>query len=171
VILAVAALAIGGDPSVVPIPIGPGPRFRPPAIAREGRPVGDLTCERAGKTYRIHLELFAERKVIVIPPGIGVARSRCVYPAYTLTPTGVFEVRAGAKLTLGDLFRIWGRRLGERSLLSFRSPSPVRAYVAGKRHHGPITEIPLTPRAQIVVELGPYIPPHRTYVFPRREQE
>jgi hypothetical protein len=171
VILVAAALAIGGDPSVVPIPIGPGPRFRPPVIAREGRPVGELTCERAGKTFRIHLELFAERKVIVIPPGIGVASTGCVYPAYTLTPTGVFEVRAGAKLTLGDLFRIWGRRLGERTLLSFRSDQPVRAYVAGKQYRGPIAEIPLTPRAQIVVELGPYIPPHRTYVFPKRGQE
>jgi hypothetical protein len=168
IVLAALALAAGGDPSVVPIPIGPGPRFQPTAIARDGRPVGELECRPAGKTFRIHLELFAERKVVVVPSGIGVARSGCVYPARTLTPTGVVEVERGAKLRLGDLFRIWGRRLGERALLSFRSSRPVRAYVAGRRHDGPAAELPLTPGAQIVVELGPYVPPHPTFLFPQR---
>ena len=98
-----------------------------------------------------------------------MARNGCVYPARTLTPTGVFEIERGAKLRLGDLFRIWGRRLGERSLLSFRSDSPVRAYVAGKRFAGRPAEIPLTPGAQIVVELGAYVPPHPRYLFPKRD--
>ena len=107
-----------------------------PRSSRDGRPVGTLTCGPAGKTFRVHLELFAQRKVVVVPPGIGVARSGCVYPARTLAPTGIVEVEPGAKLRLGDLFRIWGRRLGPRALLSFRSGSPVRAYVAGKRFAG-----------------------------------
>ena len=168
IVLAVAlALAGGGDPSIVPIPVGQGPRFQPSVIARDGRPVGKLTCGPAGKTFRVHLELFAQRKVVIVPPGIGVARNGCVYPARTSTPTGVVEVERGAKLRLGDLFRIWGRRLDEHRLLTFPSRQPVRAYVAGKRYDGPAAEIPLTPGAQIVVEVGPYIPPHSTYLFPK----
>jgi hypothetical protein len=170
VIEVVAALALYGDPSVIPLPIGSAPRYTPRAIAREGRPVGTLTCGEPGKTFRVHVELFAHRKVILVPPGIGIARSGCVYPARTLTPTGVFEIEEGAKLRLGDLFRIWGRHLGERSLLSFRSRSPVRGYVAGKPFRGKPADIPLTPGAQIVVELGAYVPPHPTYLFPSRDE-
>jgi hypothetical protein len=165
---AVAALALGGDPSIVPLPVGSGPRFVPSAVPRAGRPLGELVCGPAGKTFRVHIELFAHRRVVIVPPGIGVARSGCVYPAHTLTPTGVVEVARGAKLRLGDLFRIWGRRLGKRDLLSFRSASPVRAYVAGRRFAGRPVDVPLTPGAQIVVELGAYVPPHATYLFPSR---
>jgi hypothetical protein len=167
---AAAAFALGGDPSIVPLPVGPAPRYVPSAVPRDGRPVGSLACGPAGKTFRVHIELFAHRRVVIVPPGIGVARSGCVYPAHTLTPTGVVEVAHGAKLRLGDLFRIWGRRLGQRELLSFHSSSPVRAYVAGKRFAGPPASVPLTPGAQIVVELGAYVAPHATYLFPRREE-
>jgi hypothetical protein len=169
ILLAAALASIGGDPSIVPIPIGRGPRFTPPAIVRDGSPVGELRCGPPGKTFRVHLELFAHRRVIVIPPGIGVARGGCVYPAWTDTPTGVFEVAQGSKLRLGDLFRIWGRRLGHRTLLSFASKAPVRAYVAGKPYRGRVADVPLKPGAQIVGELGQYVPPHATYLFPRRD--
>ena len=130
-ILLAAALALagGGDPSIVPIPVGQGPRFQPTAIARDGRPVGTLTCGPAGKTFRVHLELFAQRKVVIVPPGIGVASNGCVYPARTSTPTGVVEVERGAKLRLGDLFRIWGRRLGGAPAAHV----PVEAAGAGVR--------------------------------------
>ncbi len=95
---------------------GPGRATgRPPSRAPGGRS-GTLTCGPAGETFRVHLELFAHRRVVIVPAGIGVARGGCVYPARTLTPTGVVEVARGAKLRLGDLFRIWGRRLGPRSL-------------------------------------------------------
>ena len=165
---AVAALSGGGDPSIVPIPIGPGPRYRPAVVVRDGSPVGPFRCGQPGETFRVHIELFAKRLVVVVPQGIGVARSGCVYPARTLAPTGVVEIERGARLTLGDLFRIWGRKLGTHQLLSFRSKQPVLAFVAGKRYAGAAAEIPLTPNAQIVVEIGGYVPPHRTYLFPKR---
>jgi len=72
------------------------------------------------------------------------------------------------RLGLGDLFRIWGRRLGPRQLLSFTSASPVRAYVAGRRFRGRPADVPLEPGAQIVLELGAYVPPHARYLFPQR---
>ena len=169
VLAAVLALAGGDDPSIVPIPIGPGPRFRPAAIVRSGEPVGPFTCGPPGKSFRVHIELFAERRSIVVPPGIGVASSGCVYPARTRGRLGVVEVAVGSRLTLGDVFRIWGRGSG-----SGRCSRSRRLAGAGLRRGQAVPrpggEVPLKPGAQIVVELGPYIPPHKTFLFPPREE-
>ena len=49
--LALLALAIGGDPSVHPWPIGPGLRYRPPAQQLDGRPLGRLRCSAAPQPF------------------------------------------------------------------------------------------------------------------------
>jgi hypothetical protein len=113
---------------------------------------------------RVHLEVFAERRVVVIPPKVGV-RQGCRYPLRTLTPTGVVELdRAG--FTLGDFFAVWQMPLSSRRLLTFRGS--VTAYVAGKRWEGQVGAIPLSDRAEIVLEVGGYIRPHSFYLFPPR---
>jgi hypothetical protein len=156
VIELVAALALAGDPSVRPWPVGPGPAYRPPA-----GPVQTALCP-VGGTFAVHLELFAERKVVIVPAGIGA----CSDPVRTRTPTGIVEVAGGKRRTVGDLFRVWGQALGAHRLASFRSASPVRAYVNGRAVAGPVSAVPLTKNAQIVLEIGGYVPPHRTFLFP-----
>ena len=117
---------------------------------------------------------------MIVPAGIGVAAPRarvgayvrprgCSYPARTLDPTGVVEVRRGARLTLRDLFAVWGKPLSRTRLAGFsaRRSDPVRAYVAGKRWYGDPGSILLSRHAQIVLELGRYIPPHRFFLFRR----
>jgi hypothetical protein len=42
----------------------------------------------------------------------------------------------------------------------------VRAYVAGRRWRGPLGAIPLRRHAQIVLELGRFVPPHGFFRFP-----
>jgi hypothetical protein len=124
------------------------------------------TCESGPLrgAIRVHLELFAKQRVVVIPAKIGVRRD-CRYPIRTLTPTGVLEVERPG-LTLGDFFGIWRMPLSEHRLLTFSGA--VTAYVAGERWKGDPTSIPLRDRAQIVVEVGGYVPPHRFYLFPPR---
>jgi hypothetical protein len=160
-LLALAALA--GDPSVRPWPIGPGPAYRPAPAAR---PTPGLACAKGGSAFAVHVELFANRRAIVVPAGIGVARG-CSYPARTRTPTGIVEVARDSNVSLGDLFRIWHQPLGPRRLLSFRSPSPVRAYVNGHRAGGSVGSIRLEPGAEVVLELGGYVPPHASFLFPK----
>jgi hypothetical protein len=75
----------------------------------------------------------------------------------------VVEIRPGARLTLGDLFRIWGQRLGRRRIAGFRGP--VVAFVNGVRRRGDPAAIRLTRHAQIVLELGGYLAPHPSYRF------
>jgi len=164
--LALAVLALGGDPSVHPWPIGPGPRYRPPAQQLDGRAVGSLRCGGNAGVFPAHVELFVNRRVVIIPTGIG-RTTRCDYSLRTRAPIGVVEVARGTRATIGDLFRLWGQPLTSHRLASFRSPRPLRAYVAGKLVRGDVAHVPLTPKAQIVIELGAYVPPHRSFLFPR----
>jgi hypothetical protein len=156
-------------------PIGAGPRFRPPV---RGAWVPGACLPAPGRRYGVHLELFAANRVVLLAPGIGVrrpwrsvggriTRAACYGSLVTLDPTGVVFVRPGLRLTVGDVFAAWGRPLGAHRLLSFRSGGGVRAYVDGRRWtRTPPAEIPLTRHAEIVLELGPYVPPHRSFAFP-----
>jgi hypothetical protein len=183
IVLAAAAASVGASISLSlrPSPIGVGPLYRPGAATRavlEGRPLGRrLSCGEAGARYGVHLELFAYRRVVIVPAGIGVAAPStrrfgsvvprgCSYPARTLTPTGVIELRRGARLTLADLFRLWSQPLGRHRLAGFRSSRPVLAFVGGRRWVGHPGAVPLTPHAQIVLEIGGYVPPHVSFLFP-----
>ena len=163
--LALTLLAVGGDPSVQPWPIGPGPRYQPPARKLDGRPIGSLTCGRGRATFAVHVEVFVNRRVVIVPRNIGRAPA-CDYPVRTRLPIGVLDVARGTSATIGDLFRLWGQQLARRRIASFRSRTPVRAYVGGTLVRGDAARVRLTPRAQIVIELGAYLPPHRSFLFP-----
>jgi hypothetical protein len=135
-----------------------------------------MRCERAaGPRFGAHLELFAARRVVLVAPGIGVAPprtrtgayvrgGRCSYGVRTREPTGVVEVAAGTRATLGGLFAVWGQPLGRGRMAGFRGP--VRAYVDGRPWHGDPGAIPLVRHAQIVLEVGGFVPPHASYRFP-----
>jgi hypothetical protein len=156
-------------------PIGVGPRFQPPA---RGPVLG--RCRRGlGPRFPIHLELFAANRVVLIPTGIGtrppravfagrIVRASCYGNLVTLEPTGVVLVAAGRRATVGDLFRSWGQALSRTQLASFRAAPGrrVAVYVAGRMVGRSPGEVELTPRAEIVLEVGPHVPPHRTFTFP-----
>jgi hypothetical protein len=86
----------------------------------------------------------------------------------TIEPTGVVLVRRAASLTVADIFRSWGQPLSRRRLASFSAPpgEQVTAFVDGRPWHGPPGNVPLRPHSEIVLEVGPHVPPHRTYTFP-----
>jgi hypothetical protein len=166
------------DPSYIPVPFGRGPHYRPPALSvgvALAATIAGMPCRAAdGRRYGAHLELFADRRVIAIPAGIGVAPpqrrdgayvrgGRCSYPLRTVESTGVIELVPEPTRTLRDFFRIWGQRLGSRRLLSFRGR--VLAFVDGRPWTGAPGAIPLRRHAQIVLELGGSLPPHRVYRF------
>jgi hypothetical protein len=161
-VLAAAIVFAALPPFVHPWPIGPGLQYRPAAPARDGRPVSGMRCGSAHARFAAHVELFAHRRVVVVPRGIGRGPG-CAYPLRTLQPTGV--VLATRIATLGDLFRIWGRQLGPRRLLSFLGP--VRVFAGGRPVGGDPRTVRLLPRREVVIELGGYLPPHPSYVFPK----
>src|SRR5204863_9694635 len=141
-------------------PIGRGPLYQPrplsTAVAR-ALPVGTLRCTAdTGARVGAHVELFANERVVIVPAGVGVAAphrrdgiyvrgGRCTYPALTTEPTGVIQLRRGAGVTLGELFRLWGQPLSPRRLAGFSAEpgEQVRAYVNGRPWRGELGAIPL----------------------------
>jgi hypothetical protein len=137
---------------VHPWPIRWLPAATTPAV-RTGAPVGALRCGHAPARFRVHVEVFIRRAVAIVPAGIGHGPG-CVYPLRTSTPTGVVEVAARGA-TLDDLLRVWGQT-------RFRT---ARVYVGGRRA-GAARTLRLTPHAEVVLEVGGYVPPHPSYLFP-----
>ena len=120
-------------------------------------------CAVAGAPpKRLHLELFANGFAIVIPSRVGVRSARCHAHEWTDTPTGVVHFDRAA--TIGDLFRVWGMPLGPRRLLSFRGA--VRAYLDGVRVRADPRSLQLRDGEELVLESGPFVPPHRSFLFP-----
>ena len=185
VTLGLAACSATQTPAVAQLqsrPVGTGPRFRidpvGSSVAR-ARPVAGLVCSRRGpRRFGVHLELFADDRVVIVPAGIGIAPphsrggayvvgGRCSYPARTLEPTGVIQVTRGARVTLGQFFALWGQPLGRHRFAGFRGRpgDPVLAFVDGRPWLGDPRTIPLRRHANIVLELGGYVLPHSRYVF------
>jgi hypothetical protein len=171
--------AHGGGPRFAPVPIGPGPEYRPPAgWPLEGVHYGPLAAlgglpGDVGSGARIHLELFANRLVVVVPGGIGVSAGRTTLYgfitdapwhalAWTTEAGGVVHVsRPGMRL--GDVFAIWGQPLGADRMLTWAGP--VRAFVDGESFRGDPAAITLSDGKQIVLEIGGYVPPHASFMF------
>src|SRR5580704_12651470 len=155
-------------------PIGSGASFRPPATG----PVTGGCRQRLGPRSGVHVELFADNRVVIVAAGIGtrpprshllgrISRAACYGTVVTLEPTGVVLVRAGSRPLLSDLFRAWGQPLSPRRLASFASTGmPVAVFVDGRRWHGLPGNVPLTAHSEIVLEIGPHVPPHTSYAFP-----
>ena len=156
-------------------PIGRGPRFQLPA---NGPVIGQCT-RRLGVRVGVHVEVFAANRVVLIPAGIGtrpprafsagrISSARCYGELVTLDPTGLVLVRSGSHPVLGDLFRSWGEPLSTRRLASFSALGRARVavFVNGQRWRGPPGRVPLGRHAEVVLEIGPYVPPHRSYTFP-----
>jgi hypothetical protein len=156
-------------------PIGHGARFHPPAsgaVTGRCRPV-------LGSRVGVHVELFAANRVVLVAAGIGtrpplrhsagrITAARCFGDLVTLEPTGVVLVRRGARLTLADLFRSWGQPLSSRRIASFPAGSgrSVEVFVDGRRWRGAPGRVPLSAHSEIVLEVGPHVPPHPSYTFP-----
>lgn len=158
-------------------PIGIGPRFHPGVSG----PVGGPCDRKLGRRFEVHVEVFAADRVVLLPAGIGVREpvrmrdgrivsARCFGAIVTLDPTGVVFVRAGDRVSLRDLFRAWGQPLGRHALVGFLTHpgGSVTVYVNGRESATAPGLIRMTPGSEIVLEIGPHVPPHRSYVFPAK---
>jgi hypothetical protein len=187
IIAAAAVPACGTRPAAIPgpaippallsqaRPIGAGPRFRPPAAG----PVAGRCASSLGSRDGVHVEVFAADRVVLLPAGIGtrppravlsgrITGARCFGALVTLDPTGLVLVRPGTLFMLEDLFGSWGQPLTPTRLASFsaRADEQVAVFVNGRAWPGAPGAVPLTPHAEIVLEVGPHVPPHVSYAFP-----
>jgi hypothetical protein len=160
-------LALLAAAALVPTPIGVGPRYHPPPAAH-----GACVARPLRGASRVHLELFANRRVVIVPAAIGVRDARlelgrvvaaqCRARFWTNDPSGVVAFDGPA--TLGGFFAVWGRRLGPARLLGF--PGALRVYRNGVRIGVDPRRVVLRDGDELVLEVGGYVPPHRSYRFP-----
>jgi hypothetical protein len=156
-------------------PIGFGPQFHPGVSG----PVIGRCAPTLGRRVGVHVELFARNQVVLIARGIGtraplrffagrIAGARCYGSLVTLDPTGVIYMRPGAHAVLADLFRSWGEPLSRRRLAAFVAAgrTEVAVFVNGRPRIGDPRSVPLSAHAEIVLEVGPHVPPHPRYTFP-----
>jgi hypothetical protein len=154
--------------ALVPTPIGVGPRYHP-------QPAIHAPCHAQSVIggRRVHLELFAGRRVVIVPAAIGlraprrsvgrVVAARCRAAIWTLDSTGV--IRFDGTPTLGEVFAVWVRAVAPNRLLTFRGA--VTVFRNGARWRGDPRLLELRDGDQLVLEVGGYVPPHRSYLFPR----
>ena len=139
-----------------------------------------MSCQPTSRAATLaHLEVFAAGHVVQIPAGIGFApplrrhgayvhMGRCVYPMRTVEPTGLLLLAAGPLRTLGQFFDLWGQPLSYREVAGFRAPSGqhVSVFRSGVLWPASPSSAPISPYAQITIEVGPRVPPHTGYTFP-----
>jgi hypothetical protein len=178
---ALAAAGCGGRDAAATAPLPRAlvaqarPRFQAPARG----PIPGACRHALGPRTGVHVELFAANRVVIVPAGIGtrppierlsgrIVAARCFGELVTLEPTGLVLVRRGKRLLLSDLFRAWGEPLSATRLGPFPAPSGtrVRVFIGGRRWRGSPAAVPLRSHAVIVLEVGPYVPPHVAYRFP-----
>jgi len=162
-----------------PPPVSREPGFVLPAASPavvDGRVVAGMRCARGRAAGAVHVEIFVNRRVLLLPAGIGLrpplrrigssrlAGGACAYPLSTLDPTGTVFVDRARDRVLGDLFAVWGQRLSARRLLSFAGR--VRAFRNGREWRGDPRRVPLARHDSIVLEIGGYVRPHARYLFP-----
>jgi len=148
------ALLLGAFAPPVATPVGIGARFHPPPASR-------CASSESGRRAQVHVELFARRRVVLIPAGIGVARDCALR---TTAPTGVVEFVARMNPTLGDFFSVWGQPLSHSRLAGF--VGRVQAYVGGRPWRGDVRDVPLRPQGQITLVVGGLVQPHAFFLFP-----
>ena len=130
---------------------------------------------RSTAAPRVHLELFAAGRVVIVPAAdrrcaardlrsAGSPRARCRARALDDRPDRRRRT-SSRRATLGDLFAVWGSRSARRGCSA--SAAAVRVY---RERRSARTVDPRRLRLrdgdEIVLEVGPFIPPHRSYRFP-----
>jgi len=139
-----------------------------------------MICEPTSAVLALaHLELFAGGHVVQLPAGIGFApplrrhgayvrSGRCVYPMRTAEPTGLVMLASGPIRTLGEFFDLWGQPLSRSTMAAFAAGAGhrVSVFINGMRWPESPDSAPVSPGAQITIEVGSHVPPHTSYTFP-----
>ncbi len=179
-VLAPAVPAAGPHigPEGVPVPAGaPLAPVRSPA---PGSRVDGIACAPSEQlVYHIHahLTIFVAGRARAIPYGIGIGAPRelsltplgpfvsggsCFSWLHTHAADGIVHIESPTVriYTLGDFFDVWGQALNGSQVGPARGR--VTAFYDGRRYPGSPRSIPLTPHAQIQLDVGaPVVAPVR----------
>jgi hypothetical protein len=127
-----------------------------------------------------HLDVFVNRKPVVVPAGIGInihdpgvqrsgngmsqfyggismCQRPCISPLHTHDTSGVLHTESASAVPhrLGQFFTEWGVQLSRSCVNVYCSPTTkITIYVDGKRYNGDPTKIQLLDQREIAVVVG-----------------
>ncbi len=170
-------------PEQVPIPSGK--TLAEPVAVTLGEKIDGITCQRTENVaYHIHahLTIFVDGKAFQIPYGIGIGPplsgvrtpvgafvngGSCFMWLHTHVADGVIHIESPkfTTYTLGQFFAVWGQKLSRTRVGPKRGA--VTAFYDGKDWTGNPAAIPLTPTAQIQLDVGSPIVAPEHITFPK----
>ena len=161
-------------------------RFNPgnTASGGQGAEIGGVRCIKGASDIayheHAHVSLFVNGKQIAIPAAIGVTQWKmdqsvgdgfvtggsCFYGLHTHDATGIIHVEPPTqeRLTLGQLFQLWGQPLSRTNAAGFAGD--VTVYVDGVLHQGDLKAIPLFGKQEITLQVGSPLAPIPSYILP-----
>jgi hypothetical protein len=167
------------DPSPAAGPLGPEgvpiPHSRalaPPRLLVNGQQIDGITCQAGEQVLfhiHAHLTIFVHGRPREVPAGIGIAPpyeveqtgsgqfidgATCFMWLHTHSADGIIHTESPTSRTyrLGDFFDIWGQQLSRQRVGPARGH--VTALLDGRAFTGNPRLIPLSPHAQIQLEVG-----------------
>ena len=152
---------------------------------KRGQTIDRVNCERAEKVafhIHAHLTVFAGTRAYQVPYGIGIGpplqglntpsgafatQGSCFMWLHTHASDGIVHVEAPKQMsfTLGQFFAVWGAKLSRVGVGEARGK--VTAFYNGKVWKGDLAAIPLSPDAQIQLDVGAPVVAPEHIVFPK----
>ena len=154
------------------VPIPKGKALAEPVAVFLGETLDGITCQSSEKlVYHIHahLTIFIDGTAFQVPFGIGIGpplegvrtsagafveSGTCFMWLHTHVADGVIHIESPElkTYTLGQFFAVWGQKLSPTRVGS--KHGKVTAFYDGKLWTGSPSAIPLTPTAQIQLDVG-----------------
>jgi hypothetical protein len=146
------------------------------AAGGQGSAVGNVQCVsydywNIGYFIHAHVSIFRDGQRLALPQYIGMA-ANCLYEINSDNMSGVVDVFSERykRLTLGDLFAVWGQPLSWTNVAGFAG-QPVVVYIEDQgvltRHSGAIGDIELAPYRSITIQIGAALPEIPVYDWSR----
>jgi hypothetical protein len=161
----------GGTIGPERIPIEQGASLAPASSTLPGTTVDGIQCaplEQLAYHIHAHLQVYVDGQPRQLPGAIGIlgpvaqqspagpfySTTKCIYWLHTHTADGVIHIESPTAriYTLGDFFDEWHQPLSASQVAG--SSGAVKAFINGKPWLRSPRAIPLTPRAQIQLDVG-----------------
>lgn len=163
-----AGVAVYGKLGPEGVPLEVGPELGAPNAGLTGAIIDGVRCNSSEQTvyhHHVHLAIFIDGTPRSVPLGVGMvapvqvsdhfaASATCFYWLHVHAQDGIIHIESPqtANYVLAQAFDIWHQALSATRIGRYHGA--VTAFVNGKRWTGDPGQIPLTEKAQIVLDLG-----------------
>lgn len=113
--------------------------------------------------FHAHLDIMINGMSYIIPGGIGIRPSECIYWLHTHDTSGIIHVEApeNRTFTLGQFFNVWDQKFNNTQIFNFTVHSAdsenkaLNVYVDGtKVEHLAYRDIPISNHEEIAIVYG-----------------